>query len=355
VERIAIESISVHSSATIRDAMALLDRSAKQIVLVVEPGRKLIGVVTDGDIRRGLLGSMCLEDSVALVMNPNFHYVRQGFEPAIVSSLMASRGIQHLPVISQNDEVVELIRRSESKNVASLSSTVVIMAGGRGSRLRPLTDEVPKPMLTVGGIPILEIVLRNYASQGLKNFIISVGYRGRQIRDYFGDGSFLNVSISYLDEDQPLGTAGVLSTVAHLSREPILVSNADVISSINLVSLLKTHAAGAFDMTVATKSREVPIQYGVLEVEDGQVRSWREKPKIQLSISAGIYAINSEVLHSLPTGYADVPDIVDRLLADGRSVGAHQFDGLWIDVGSHEELQTAIEIGHMFSHEQGSP
>lgn len=353
MERLDAESIALYSSASIHEAMSLLDRTAKQIVLVVGPTRKLVGLVTDGDIRRGLLGSVSLTDPVSLVMNQSFHFVHAEYELPLVLSLMASRGIRHLPVLNHNGVAVEVLKQSDQGPTSQRPNPIVIMAGGRGSRLRPLTDEVPKPMLSVGGVPILEIVLRNYASQGFKNFLVSVGYLGKQIENHFGDGSFLNVNISYLREDQPLGTAGALSAMSCTSDQPFLVSNADVISSIDLVNLLEIHAAGQFDMTVATRRSELQVQYGVLEIENDRITSWREKPKIPMFISAGIYAMNVEVLQNLPVGYADIPDLVDQLITEGRSVGSFELDGLWIDVGSREELEVATEIGRLYTRGDG--
>jgi len=200
-------------------------------------------------------------------------------------------------------------------------------------------------MLTVGGVPILELIIRGYASQGFRNFTIVTGYLSERVEEHFADGSGFGVHISYFREDEPLGTAGGLTKAVSSNGEPVVVSNADVLSSIDLGSMIDAHVAGGFALTIATRLERIKVPYGLLELNSSKVTAWREKPELPLPVSAGIYVVDPSSLSYLDDGYADVPDLVQRLLGAGQPVGAHEFEGLWIDVGTHDTLRAAAELG----------
>jgi len=345
VESIPSSEVTIGPKSSLRVAMARLEQSARQIVLVVDDFGRLGGVVTDGDVRRALLLGSTLDDSVVEAMNRNFRFVRSGYELSLVGSLMESQGIRHLPVVDSVGRPVEVLIASYGRSSPGRANQVVIMAGGRGSRLRPLTDEIPKPMLTVSGVPILELIIRGYASQGFRNFTIVTGYLSERVEEHFADGSGFGVHISYFREDEPLGTAGALTKAVSSNGEPVVLSNADVLSSIDLGSMIDAHVAGGFALTIATRLERIKVPYGLLELNSSKVTAWREKPELPLPVSAGIYVVDASSLSYLDDGYADVPDLVQRLLGAGQPVGAHKFEGLWIDVGTHDTLRAAAELG----------
>lgn len=347
VESVESNLVSVREVASLREVMTKLDESARQIVLVVDWSGRLVGLITDGDLRRALLNGHHLGDNATVAMNRDFQFVRRNYEPTFVSSVMDGRGIRHLPVVDDDGRPIEVLISGGRQSKPGRPNQVVIMAGGRGVRLRPLTDDVPKPMLTVGGVPILELIVRNYASQGFRNFTLVLGYLGDAIEHHFGDGTTFGLNIRYLREEKPRGTAGSLSRVEVSYEGPMVVSNADVISSIDLGALIDVHIAGKYAMTVATRVESISVPFGVLEVTGPRILGWREKPELPTLVSAGVYVIDPMSLQYLDDGYADIPDLVDRLLAAGRPIGALQTDGLWIDVGTHDTLRSAVELGHV--------
>lgn len=351
METIPSDEVTIGARSSLRVAMARLEQSARQIVLVIDEFGRLDGVVTDGDVRRALLSGSSLDDSVEFAINRNFRFVRQGYELSLVRSLMESQGIRHLPVVDSAGRPVDVLLAANSRSSPGRSNQVVIMAGGRGSRLRPLTDEVPKPMLRVGGVPILEIIIRGYASQGFRNFTIVTGYLGEHIEKHFADGSSLGVQISYFRESEPLGTAGALAKVVPGSKAPIVVSNADVLSSIDLGSMIDAHVSNGSALTIATRLERIRVPYGLLEIDSSTVVAWREKPELPVSVSAGIYVVNPASLSLISHGHADVPDLVHQLIKAGQRVSAHEFEGLWVDVGTHDTLRAAAELGSIMTGE----
>lgn len=347
MEAFGSSEVSVFQTASMRDAMSRLDASARQIIVVVDDTERLIGIVTDGDIRRALLTGYTLEDSVQVAMNRDYHVIQEGYEAILVESLMQGRGIRHLPVVDPEGRPVEVLVSTGTGTRPGLRNRIVIMAGGRGSRLRPLTDEVPKPMLTVGGIPILELIVRNYASQGFRNFTFVVGYLGEAIRKHFLDGAGLGLNISYFVEDEPQGTAGSLARLNFADDVPFVVANADVISSIDLVALISDHEENRSSLTIASRPERIAVPFGVLETLTDRVVAWNEKPNLSLRVSAGVYVVSPSALEVLDGEAADMPDLVNQLLASGREVVAFDFDGLWIDVGTHDALQAANDMGDL--------
>lgn len=351
MESVTVEGLCVAEADTIRDVMVVLQRSARQVALVIDRRDRLVGMITDGDIRRGLLDSLSLDDRASAVMNTHFQFVYEGYEPSLTESMMGGQGVRHLPIVDREGRVQGLLVDTPRKQAPGRSNQVVIMAGGRGSRLRPLTDEVPKPMLRVGGVPILEIIIRGYASQGFRNFTIVTGYLGEHIEQHFADGSSLGVQISYFREAEPLGTAGALAKVVSAGTAPIVVSNADVLSSIDLGSMIDAHVSSGSALTIATRLERIRVPYGLLELDASTVVAWREKPELPVSVSAGIYVVNPTSVSLISHGHADVPDLVHQLLKAGQRVGAHEFEGLWVDVGTHDTLRAAAELGSIMTGE----
>jgi len=344
VRSVPAGEVSLKSHATIFDALRLLDQTACQIVLVVSDDGRLVGVATDGDLRRALLGGSNLESPVAAAVNRDFHSVRSGYESSVTVPLLEARGIRQVPVVDENGCPVELLILGSMSPSPGRPNRVVIMAGGRGLRLRPLTDHRPKPLLAIGGVPILELIIRNYASQGFRRFTIVVGYLSEQIERYFQNGSKFGVSIEYLREEQPMGTAGSLKQISEDGGPSIVVSNADVLTSLDLGAMVDSHESSGCSLTIAVRREEISISYGVITRDDHTVISWQEKPKISFEVSAGVYVLDPAAISVLDGGPSDFPDLVAKLLEDGKPVGSFEFDGLWMDVGTHDNFLAAVTL-----------
>lgn len=313
-----------------------------QIGLIVDPQRKLIGTVTDGDIRRGLLRGIPTDAPVRTIMNPAPRTIRFGEPRGDVLAFMRREKIKHIPVIDFAGRAVDLITIDTLLAPHEQPYRVVLMAGGQGLRLRPLTEHTPKPMLDVGGRPILETIMRRLADSGFSEFHISVNYRADVIRNHFGDGAALNVDVSYIDEDLPLGTAGPLAKLPRDTCEPVLVMNGDILSKIDPVQMIDFHRENGAAATMAVRSYEVQVPYGVVDIDDHEIRGLREKPVTRHFINAGIYVLGPEALELVPADRAfDMPDLFEACRKDGLSTLAYPVQEYWVDIGQLDDYRRA--------------
>lgn len=333
-----ITPLRVAPEASVRDAVEVLSATGRQIVLVLDGDDRLRGVVTDGDIRRGLLRGVALDAPVAEVANPSPVVATTDTSEAERRTLLERHGIRRLPIL-RDERVVGVYSLDHGRRPTASDSPVVLMAGGRGERLRPLTDTVPKPMLTIAGMPMIEIILRNLAAQGFRRVWISVRYLAEVIIDHVGDGSALGLEVEYLHEDQPLGTAGALADLRGSIDRPFIVMNSDLLTKVDLRGLLKFHDKHASAITVGVREHAVQIPFGVVRLDGSTVTSIVEKPEHRELVSAGIYALDPRVLSALEPGeYADMPGLVERVMAGDR-VSAYPIHETWVDVGRPEDLE----------------
>ena len=338
------EDCLVTDSGTIRDAMAALDRGAGRISLAVDAGGCLVGVVTDGDIRRALLRGANLTDPIAPIIVRNYAAVRVGEGRAEALELMRARRIAAIPVVDQERRPVGLHLLHEFLEPVERRNWAVIMAGGQGSRLRPLTDTVPKPMLRVAGRPIIERIVLHLVGFGIRRIYISVGYLGHVIEDHFGDGAAFGCRIDYLREDEPLGTAGSLGLLPDAPVDPLVVMNGDLVTGVDIGGLLDLHAAGGYSATIGVRRYLHTVPFGTIERDRERVIRLEEKPTISREINSGVYAIEPDVVPLVAPGQAlSMPSLIERLLGDGRPVGAFEIEDDWIDVGQREQLAHARE------------
>lgn len=325
--------------ATVRDALAQIDHGGQQIALVVADGR-LAGVVTDGDVRRGLLRGVGLDDPVSSVLNTSPATVGPTAEQGEVDALKSTLGVRYIPVVDDG-ALIDLIGPDERVAV-ELSTPVVLMAGGRGQRLYPLTKDIPKPMVPVGGMPMIEVILRRLRSQGFRRVHVSVNYLGHVIEEYLGDGSSLGLEIDYLHETSPLGTAGALAQLDGRIDEPFVVMNSDLLTDVDLRRMLAFHRRIADGATVGVREYTFEIPFGVVRLEGDLVRSLAEKPQHRELVSAGIYVLDPVALGHLERDqYCDMPTLLAQLIEAGRSVGAFTIHEDWIDIGRVEDLERA--------------
>lgn len=335
-------SALVPVGSSIRDAMAVLDQSALQIVLVVDPLEKLVGTVTDGDIRRGLLRDLSQNASVEEVMNRNPLTAPQGLSRQELIETLRRHDLRHVPIVDRTGRVVGLEADSELYEGVEKDNWVVLMAGGLGQRLRPLTDDVPKPLLAVGDRPLLEIIIDRFIVQGFRRFFISVNYRAEMVMSHFGDGGRLGCVIRYLEELEPLGTAGAIGLLPEMPKDPFVVMNGDLLTTVDFDRLVSFHADHAGDLTLCVRRYSHQIPYGVAEIRDSQVVNIVEKPSHDCYISGGIYVLSPTVLPRLkPTRRIDMPDLMRDLIASGRRVAAFPVTEYWIDIGRIEDLERA--------------
>lgn len=337
-----LKNIFVSPDATILEAIQAINNGARQIALVVDEHQRLLGSVTDGDVRRGLLRGVGLDQPVSLVMQtqPATVLGRGGWAGAV--ELMRRLSIHQVPVVDEGGRVIGLECLDEVVKPAEQDTWVVLMVGGLGTRLRPLTESVPKPMLPIGGRPLLESILRALISQGYRRFFLSVNYMSEVFQDYFGDGSRLGAQIEYLVEDSRLGTAGALALLPGRPSGPLIVMNGDLLTAVNFQQLLTFHCENQAVATMCTREYLHQVPYGVVQSEGANLLKIEEKPEYRYFINAGIYVINPEVLDLIPPGeFFDMPQLFDRVLAEGDKAVVYPIREYWLDIGRLEDLKRA--------------
>lgn len=330
---------SLKPTSSIYEAISVLERIEYRVVLVIDDDRHLLGTVTDGDIRRGILRGIDLDDSIQNVMNKKPITGRQYDDNDVLLLKMKMQYLKHLPILNRRNQVIGLETFEHLTEIHHHSTPIVILAGGLGTRLSPLTDNTPKPMLKVAGKPMLERVLLKLISSGFYTFYLIVNYKKELIKNYFGDGSQFNSQIEYIDEPCRLGTAGGLAYLNKRIDTSFLVLNADLITELNYESLLDFHKSQYATATVAVKRQEYKIPYGVVELNSGEIVSFQEKPTHYYFVSAGISAFTPEIFdYVMPGSYKDMPDLFLELLQDKRKVVSFPIHEFWSDIGQHEEF-----------------
>ncbi|MEO5340322.1 MAG: nucleotidyltransferase family protein [Magnetococcus sp. MYC-9] len=335
-------SVLVQPESTILETIQVIDRGALRIALVVTPERRLLGVVTDGNIRRGLLNHVDLQEPVSRIMNPKPITVRVTDAREQVLALMSVREIEHVPVLDEQGILVGLEILQELAQPAAKTNWVVLMVGGLGSRLGPLTQECPKPLLRVGGKPILEVILESFLEYGFRRFYLSVNYKKQMIKEYFGDGSAWGAEIRYLEEKERLGTAGSLSLLSERPEEPFFVMNGDLLTRINFQHILDFHAEHQAQATLCVRRVEQVIPFGVVEIDQHRLTRIEEKPTQHYFVNAGIYVLDPALLSMVADGhYLDMPDLFRQAIRQGHSAAAFPFLDYWMDIGQMGDYDRA--------------
>jgi dTDP-glucose pyrophosphorylase len=331
-------------TGTIRHAVSNLNEVAIQIVLVVNELGQLEGTVSDGDIRRGLLKNLNLESPFSSIVNRNPLVVPEGIESHLVMQLMAANKVRQIPIVDQENKLIGLHLWDEFTNSAERANMMVIMAGGKGTRLRPQTDDCPKPMLPVAGKPMLEHIIERAKQEGIREFVIAIHYLAHVVEDYFGNGASWGVSITYLREPTPLGTAGALSLLNRRPDVPIVVANGDVIADIRYGDLLDFHGRHSAAATMAVRIHEWQNPFGVVQMNGLEIVGFDEKPIIRSHINAGVYALEPSALDALGKGeYCAMPTLFENLQGRGQRIVAYPMHERWLDVGRPDDLARAAE------------
>lgn len=341
-----LRALVVDAERTIRAAMAAIDRGARGLALLVSPEGRLLGTISDGDLRRAILGGASLDDSAEPVACRDFAYVGPDADRARVLDLMRARSIQQVPILGDAGHLLGMHSLREIIGGGERRNTAVLMAGGRGERLRPLTDSVPKPMLPVAGRPILEWIVLHLVGVGIRRIRIAVNYLGHVIERHFGDGSEFGCDIGYLREASPLGTGGALSLLDEPIAEPLLVMNGDVMTSFHVGDLLDSHARTGASVTVGIHEYRHTVPFGVVTLDGNRVVGLREKPTELWLANAGIYALSPTVVRRVRRdAVVQLPELIEEALEKGERVDAFRISGDWLDVGRPSELRRAREGG----------
>lgn len=336
-------NLLVSKDISINEAVHRLNETATKILLVVNQHRKLIGTVSDGDIRRGFLRGYSFEDSLEKVMNCAPVTTCVSMNDSQVFDLMRNKKVQQIPKLDDNGLIIGLYLWDELDLRKCRNEFFVIMAGGFGKRLMPYTENCPKPLIRIGNKPILQHIIEKAKENGFHRFVITTHYLGEMIEAYFGSGEWLGVQIIYVKEESPLGTAGALGLInSILNNESFVVSNGDIISDINYGNLIDYHYQCASDATMAVRMHELQIPFGVVNTDGTNIISIEEKPNKFFYVNCGVYAFRSEALSCMEKdGILDMPDFFDILIKKQKKVNAYFMSEPWLDVGRHEDLQLA--------------
>jgi dTDP-glucose pyrophosphorylase len=337
------ESALLDPDMSLEQAIAIVDRSALRIGLVADRERRLLGTLTDGDVRRALLKHLSLDTAVSTVMCATPRVAKPDWSRAQVLAAMEGGNVLHLPVVDGTGRLVGLETLHGLLQKTRKDNPVFLMAGGFGTRLHPMTQNIPKPLLKVGNKPLLELILEGFIAAGFHRFFISVHYMPEMIKNHFGDGSQWGVDIRYIHEDTPLGTGGALGMLPHAEIDlPLIVMNGDLLTTVDYAGLLDFHEANGGIATMCVCQYEHRVPFGVIVSEDHVIRSIDEKPLQTWFINAGIYVLSPELVKRVPSGQrADMPVLLAQEIASGRSVTAFPLREYWLDVGRMDEFEKA--------------
>lgn len=339
--------VSVRS--TIKQALEQLNTIgvASTVLVAVDDDNKLQGSLTDGDIRRGLLKNAGLEDKVGLIMNAGCVYLKKNSLGRESISAIKAKGIFIVPLVDDKGRVIDILDLNQYRVVTPVDA--VLMAGGKGERLLPLTKDTPKPLLEVGGKPIIEYNIDRLVQFGIENIHISINYLGDKIESCFKDGSDKGVRINYLREKEPLGTMGSITIGMPYEHDTILLMNSDLLTNIDFGDFYDEFKQTGADMAVASIAHHVDLPYAILELDEDAVSSLREKPRYTYFANAGIYLIKSELLGCIPeNGFYNATDMMERVIADGKKLIHFPIRGYWLDIGRMSDFQRAQEdIKHL--------
>ena len=332
----------LQAGATIEQAVQAIDASGAQIALVVDRNGVLNGTITDGDVRRGLLRGKSLAGPVEEILHREPMVVPPGLSDEAVLQIMTANKVHQLPVVDANRRVIGLHIWDHLQRPVERANLMVVMAGGKGTRLRPHTENCPKPLLPVGGRPILEHVIERAKAAGIRKFLISIHYLGHMIEEHFGDGSAWDVEIDYLREDTPLGTGGALSLMGQRPDGPFVVTNGDVMAEVGYGEIVDYHLRHGAAATMAVGSYELRNPFGVVRTEGLDIVGFEEKPIVRSLVNAGIYVIDPSALDCLVLGeHCDMPALFERLRAQALRTIVFPVHEQWLDVGRPDDLERA--------------
>ncbi|QZY54313.1 nucleotidyltransferase family protein [Crassaminicella profunda] len=333
-----IDKLIVYVNYSIKETLDVLDQGAKGIVFLVDEKKRLIGTITDGDIRRAILKGFDLDDSIEEVVHYNPIYASIHTTREEIKDMFIKKAVKEIPIVDDNNILVDMISIHEILLPDGKENPVIIMAGGLGTRLKELTQEVPKPMLKVGQDPMLQHIINNFKQYGYNKILLSVNYKAEIIENYFQDGYAHGVKIAYIKERKRLGTAGGIRLAKEYINAPFFVINGDIFTNLNMENMMDFHVENGFDITVGTRKHSFQIPYGVMQVEDNHITELQEKPVINYFINAGVYCLNPNLLEYIPQDeYFEITDLINTCIKNGKKVGSYEIDEYWMDIGRLED------------------
>jgi len=336
------ENILIKSDTSIFDVMRIIDCEGSQIVVVVDDEKKILGVVTDGDIRRGILRKLDLSLSVEKIMNTNPFVASVNMHDDQILLGMQERWLRHAPIVDDNRKIIGLKTADDLLQRKNYDNCVILMAGGKGSRLGALTKDCPKPLLTLGDKPILHNIIDNFLGFGFNDFYISLHHKSNAIENYFDSANILKANIRYLKETKELGTAGSLSLLPENIDKPIIVMNADIVTKVNFKNLLSFHHSQQVDVTACVIEYGLQVPYGEVKMDNCRVISIDEKPCHRFFVNAGIYILNPNVINLVPKNtYYDMPELLDASLSRNLTIASFPIHEYWMDIGRPEDYYKA--------------
>lgn len=343
----SVDNIKITALSTIREALKIIDSGAMQIAIVVDENDRLIGTLTDGDIRRGLLNNLTLDESIESVIfkTPTIATLSDTKEEILQKAL--AKKLHQIPVVDDEYRVIGIKEIEELVKPRIKPNKVVLMVGGLGSRLRPLTEETPKPMLKVGNKPILQTIVEKFAEYGFVNIVMCVNYKSHIIQEYFGDGNAFGVKIEYILEEERMGTAGALSLLNSVPDAPFFVMNGDLLTNINFEHLLDYHTSQNATATMCVREYDFQVPYGVVNLDGNRILSIQEKPVQKFFVSAGIYMLSPKTLTMIPQNqFYDMPTLFEALIQEDKKTLSFPIREYWLDIGRMEEYERANSEYH---------
>ena len=342
-----IKDIIVSESISILEVLKIIDKSSKQIAIVVDKNNKLLGTISDGDIRRAILKNIPLTESVKKVYFKNPTVVSINDSKQEIINICKVKKIHQVPIVDANGNLVGLEILDELITKEKKLNKVILMVGGLGTRLQPLTENTPKPMLEVGNKPILQTIVEKFVEYGYTNIVMCINYKSHVIKDFFGDGSGFGVDIEYVSEEQRMGTAGALSLLSDKTTEPFFVMNGDLLTNINFEHLHDFHLSNNSVGTMCVRDYDLQVPFGVVSIKNTKILSIDEKPVQKFFVNAGIYMLNPEVLDLIPHNeFYDMPTLFNKLISENKKVISFPLREYWLDVGQIEEYERANQEYH---------
>lgn len=333
----------ISKNTRVRQALQKLDELRQDAILFVTDNGKLIGSITDGDLRRGFIKGLGFEDEILSFVQPNPEFIYENEFDQNKLETLRKKNYKLLPILNRDHIIVDILNFRLKTTLLPVDA--VLMAGGKGSRLRPLTNNTPKPLLKVGEKPIIEYNIDRLAKVGVNTVYLSINYLGEQLESYFGDGTEKNISIKYIRENKPLGTIGSVMLVDDFQNEEIIVMNSDLLTNIDFADFYKAFKEADADMAVASVSYHVDIPYAVLETDETQkVQSLKEKPRYTYFSNAGIYLLKTKILEMIPKDeFFDITTLMDKVIEMDRKLITYPINGYWLDIGRMEDYKKAQE------------
>ncbi len=338
------EPCRLHLDDTLRHALKIISDGSLQIGIVTDDEDTLLGIITDGDIRRSLLEGSSLDSNLSTIVN--YHPITglYGTDTKILLGLMRNKKIQTLPLVDEHNRIKDLLSISDYIFKKRRDNIVVLMAGGLGMRLRPLTNSCPKPLLRIGKKPILEIILDSFIDAGFHRFFLAVNYKSKMIEDYFGNGSNWGVEIDYLHEKERMGTAGALYLLPNNIKDPIFVMNGDLLTKVDFSVMLDNHISSKAQATMAMREYQWQVPYGVINFDGKTVLGITEKPMYDFLVSAGIYILNPDAVKIIDSkGFYDMPDLFRKIISSHGRVNGYLIQDYWLDIGRIDDYTKAQE------------